>query len=352
MNWSWTTSLDHVWASSSFPMWLTLAAAGFFGVIVLFTLLRADRSVANGALTVITLLAVGLAVAASLRGYGPETRSAPTEMRVAAAPVAGSPALACVEDLAGDVVQQACEKAVFGSAESTAAAVNYMASMISRLTALGDAATAQRTMTSEMQAVRRTIERDRYGLVSQVLLARERCSPMECATYRSLTDNHQIITNMDEHLYDNLVAHYAPMWNAPPQVANASGSPLATMPASVPTGRPTNAEFPSAANTPAVSIMAPEPGTGAKPAAPPPAARAEKPPPAEKPAQAEKPAPAERPAQAAAPQSIVPPYSQPPAAAPSKKQTAAKQRAPAPAAAPGAPAQLSPAPAEPDAAND
>jgi len=319
-------------------MWLTLAAAGFFGVIVLFTLLRADRSVANGALSVITLLAVGIAVAATLRGYGPAMRASPSEARSTPASTANLPALACVEDLAGDAVQQACEKAVFASAESTAAAVNYMASMISRLTALGDASTAQHTMSVEMQAVRRAIERDRYGLVSQVLLARERCTPMECAAYRALTDNHQIITNMDEHLYDNLVARYAPTWNAP-QVATASTvGALGMLPPSVPTGRPTNAEFPSAANTPAVSIMAPEPGTGAKvTGATPPAQRAEKP------------AQAERPAQAAAPQSIVPPYSPPPA--PAKKQTAAKrERAPAPAPAP--PTSLSPAPSGPAAAND
>ena len=50
---------------------LTLAAAGFFGLIVLVTLLRAEKSVANGALTVITLLAIGVAVAANLRGFGP-----------------------------------------------------------------------------------------------------------------------------------------------------------------------------------------------------------------------------------------------------------------------------------------
>ena len=52
-------------------MWLTLAAAGFFAVIVLITLLRAEKSVANGALTVITLLAIGIAVAATIRGFGP-----------------------------------------------------------------------------------------------------------------------------------------------------------------------------------------------------------------------------------------------------------------------------------------
>ena len=137
--------------------------------------------------------------------------------------------------------------------------------MLSRLTALGDAATAQKTMGPEMQAMRRAIEHDRYGLVAQVLLARDRCQPTACPAYRSLTDNHQIITNMDEHTFDNLVARYAPSWNAP--AIAAAGSPMAMMPPSMPTGRPTNAEFPSAANTPPVSIMSPEPGPARKPAA-------------------------------------------------------------------------------------
>ncbi len=57
MKWAWASSLDQIWRSPTFPMWLTLAAAGFFGIIVLITLLRAEKSVANGALTVITLLA-------------------------------------------------------------------------------------------------------------------------------------------------------------------------------------------------------------------------------------------------------------------------------------------------------
>ena len=63
MNWAWASSLDHIWRSPSFPMWLTMGAGGFFALIVLITLLRAEKSVANGALTVITLLAVGIAVA-------------------------------------------------------------------------------------------------------------------------------------------------------------------------------------------------------------------------------------------------------------------------------------------------
>src|SRR5215510_5451184 len=59
MNWAWATSLDHIWRSPSFPMWLTMAAAAFFGMVVVIALLRAEKSVANGALTVITLLAIG-----------------------------------------------------------------------------------------------------------------------------------------------------------------------------------------------------------------------------------------------------------------------------------------------------
>ncbi len=332
MNWASASSFDLIWRSPSFPMWLALAAAGFFGIIVLFTLLRAEKSVANGALTVITLLAVGIAVASTLRDYGPPGRDAPNEARSSPVVTPGLAALSCIDDLAGDVVQQACEKAVFGSAESTAAAVNYMAAMITRLTALGDATTAQRTMTSETQALRRAIERDRYGLVAQVLLTRERCTPMECPAYRSLTDNHQIITNMDEHLYNGLVARYAPLWNAPPMTTASTGA-LAGLPPSLPTGRPTNAEFPSAANTPAVSIMTPEPGTGTKP---PGAANAAIPPATARPAQP--------PQTAAAPTSLVP-------LPPAKRQPAAKQR-PAATTAPAAPTPLSPTASGPSGAND
>src|ERR1700727_1620860 len=105
MNWAWAPSLEQIWHSSSFPMWLTLVAAGFFGIIVLITLVRAEKS-------------------------------------------------------------------VFGSAESTAAAVSYAASQISRLTALGDVATADTSMTPELPALRRAVEHDRYGLMAYALAAR------------------------------------------------------------------------------------------------------------------------------------------------------------------------------------
>ena len=287
MNWAWATSLDQLWRSSAFPMWLTLAAAGFFGLILL-----------------ITLLAIGVAVAATIRFYGPAGEGSANETRVQVVTTAALPALSCIDDLAGDTVLSACEKALFGSPDAAAAAVSYTAAQISRLTALGDVAAANKNLPPELKALRRAIERDRYGLVAQVLVARDGCTQFDCAAFRSLSDQQQVAGNMDAHLYDGLIARYAPSWNAPSMPGAIAG-----LPPSVPTGRPTNAEFPSAASTPAVSIMAPEPparpapsGTAAATPRPPAAASAQAsvPPPA-----AKKP-PAPKAARAPAPVQIAP----------------------------------------------
>lgn len=317
MNWAWATSLDQIWRSPAFPMWMTLAAAGFFGLILLITLLRADRSVANGALTVITLLSIVIAGAATVRVYGPEGQSAPAEAREQAAVTASLPALSCLDDLAGDTVAAGCEKALFGAPDAAAAAVSNTAARIDRLTAIGDVATAEKRLTIEMKVLRRSLERDRYGLVAHVLIARDGCTQFDCPAFRSLTDQQQVAANMESHLYDTLVARYAPTWNAPPTApAMPATAALAGMPPSMPTGRPTNAEFPSASSTPPVSIMNPEPPTAAtRQAAPAPRA------------------PAAASAQAAAPSAT---------AAPAAKKPPAPKAARAPAA---APVPLAPPPA-------
>src|SRR6266446_2121323 len=262
MNWAWATSLDQLWRSPTFPMWLTFAASGFFGIIVLITLLRAEKSVANGALTVITLLAIGIAATATIRGFGPG-QSASAETRSSQPVSAGLPALSCIDDLAGETVLTACEKVLFGSAESTAAALSYAASQITWLTAFGDVGAANASMTPELQMVRRAVERDRYGLMAYVLVARDHCTPSDCAAFRALTDHNQIAANMNERIYESLIVRYAPSWNAP-----AAAAPAATLAPSVPTGKPTNAEFPTAASTPPISIMTPEPGSAATPSPP------------------------------------------------------------------------------------
>ena len=327
MNWAWASSLDHVWRSPSFPMWLTLAAAGFFAVVMLITLVRAERSVANGALTVITLLAVAVAVAATIRGFG--LPGSPANSTVQPPAMAATPALSCIDDLAGETVLTACEKTLFGSAESTAAAISYAASQITRLTAFGDVATVNSNLTPEVEALRRAIERDRYGLMAYVLVARDHCTPQACPAFRSLTNSRQIMTNMDDRVYEGLVLRYSGSWGAQPAMPATAAVPsaaLAALPptagAVVPTGKPTTMiDFPSASSTPAVSIMTPEPGapgSAAPPRAGAPAAgtaaprQAAAPPPANAaPPAAPKKQPAPKPARAPTP--ITPPSSPPPA---------------------------------------
>jgi hypothetical protein len=256
MNWAWASTLDQMWRSPVFPMWLTSAAAGFFAVIVLITLLRAEKSVANGALTVITLLAVGIALASTMRGFGSGGSGAIEDGRSAA--VVSLPALTCVDDLAGEAVLTACEKAVFASPEATAAALSYAARQINRLTGFGDVTAANRNMTPELEALRRAVEQDRYGLMAEVLVVRDHCTPFDCAAFRSLTDRTRVASNIEERTYDGMVTRYSVLWNAPAAPAVA---PVAALIPGVPTGKPTNAEFPSASSTPPVSIMTPEPAT-------------------------------------------------------------------------------------------
>jgi hypothetical protein len=308
MNWAWPSSLDQIWRSATFPMWLTLAAASFFALILLITLLRAERSVANGALTVITLLAIGVAVAATIRGFSPDGASASRDGQPPQSVTAALPALSCIDDLAGETVLAACEKALFGSADSAAASVSYAAARITRLTAFGDVATANKSMTPELSGLRRSVERDRYGLMAYVLSTRDHCLPGQCAAYTSLTDHNQIAGNMDERVYEGLILRYAPSWNLPAAPAAAA---VAALPTTMPTGKPTNADFPSAASTPPVNIMTPEPPLAA--ASP-------------------RPAPAAANAQAPAPHSAT---------------AAAKKQAAAPKSRPAAPVPLSPAPGAP-----
>jgi hypothetical protein len=325
MNWAWASSLDDIWRSSSFPMWLTLAAAGFFAVLLLITLVRAEKSVANGALTVITLLAVGVAVAATIRGFG--LPGSPANSGVQPQPMAATPALSCIDDLAGETVLTACEKTLFGSADSTAAAISYAASQITRLTALGDVATVNRNLTPDVEALRRAIERDRYGLMAYVLVARDHCTPQACPAFRSLANSRQLMTNMDDRVYEGLVLRYSGSWGAPPvmpAIAAAPSGALAALPptagAAAPTGKPTTMiDFPSASSTPPISIMTPEPGAPGS-AAPSPRAGT---PAAGTPA----------PRQAAAP----PPSSAAPPAAPKKPPAPKSARAPTPITPPSSP---------------
>ena len=318
MDWDWAAPLDLIWNSPNLPLYLTLAAGVFVGIIVLITLLRSERSVANGVLALLTLLAIGVAGAVTFRGVGSAVPVHSSEARPVQTAVAPLAQLSCIDELAGDAVLAACEKVLFGSAESVAAAVAYAASQITLLTSLGDVATANKGGGSDLLALRRAIERDRYGLMAYVLTARDRCTPTACRAFRSLTEPRQIVSNMEDRVYESLVMRYAASWNTPQGAAGM----IAALPPSLPTGKPTNAEFPTSASTPPVSIMAPAPPAGATP---------------------KQPAQAAAPAAPSAQRSLAAPPPPAPVAAPTQAQAAAKRPPPAPKRpAAAGPVQLTP----------
>lgn len=328
---NWAASIEQLWRSPGLPIWIVLVAAGFLGVLVLVALLR-ERSLSNTVLAVIAVLAIAATAIMTLRNEG-GTQSADRPPATTDSSSLSHPALACLDDLAGETVLAACEKVVFGSPDAVAVAVLHTASRLGRLIAAGDVSAADKVMTPELAALRRSIERDRYGLVAYVLATKERCQPAECAAYAALTDHKLIAANMEERLYEAHVQRYAANWGSTPAAALPASAlnPMAGLPASVPTGKPTNAEFPTSASIPPVSIMTTEPPPSAKPA---PVAAA----PATTPAAAPKAAPAR--AQPAAPAQATQRAAAPP---PAKNPPAPPKQPPKPA--PAAPVQLTPAPA-------
>lgn len=261
MNRTLATWFENLSSSAGWSMWLTIAAAISFGVVLVVLALRAEKSAANGALAIVTLVAVGIAATLMLRAPGTPNRAGATsaDPRQTAQSIAALPALSCLDGIAGESVESACEKAVFSSAESVAAAVSYSAAQISRLSSFGNVATANKAMTPELNALRRTIERDRFGMIAQVLMTREGCTLSACPFFASLTNTARIASNMNERLYDGFIGNYAPAWNAPVATAPTANAPLAAMAPSTPTGKPMSGDFPTASSIPPVNIMTPEP---------------------------------------------------------------------------------------------
>ena len=269
MNRAFAADLSDFWHSSNLPMVILLAAVVLFAMAFIIALVRTRRPLAIGAVVVIVLLAVGLVATGLMQDSAARQKSVAV---AASTDFAASPALACLDELAGEVVAAGCERAVFASAEATAAAVSYTAAQMSRLESYGDVAAADRAMTPTLRVLRRAVERDRFGMVAHVLATRDECTLSKCTFFASLTNTAQIANNMNERVYDALVAKHAAAWGqiVPPSSSSAVPSAAALMPGEPerPTGKPVSGDFPSSASIPPISIMAPEPATASVPAKP------------------------------------------------------------------------------------
>jgi hypothetical protein len=299
-------NLDLAGGTFALPVWAAGAAVALFIVIGVLTLTRAGAGLAS---TLVRLLAVVVCLAAVwLFLDRTESRERSAERRaldqraadLTARALATGSALACLDAVAGDAVETACERAVFATPESTAAAVSYVSARLVLLADGADFARRRGNYEAALANLRTALETDRFGIVAHVLSVRDSCTPLLCDSYALLHDAGRVQANLRERVFSRHVERYAAEWTARaqrlgPPLAEGAGNALITgstsapppAPAPAPTPVSSKYDFPSAASIPPVSIMNPEPGM--------PAEKAEKP--ESKPANA--PTPPRRPQQAA-----------------------------------------------------
>ena len=314
MSLDWLPGLDLANGTFTVPLWAVGITAALLVVLIVIAIIRAGLTefgslVFRVAVIVIAVVFGWTYVSRSGDRDRAEERRALDQRAadlIGRAIAPGSP-IACLEATNTDTVEGSCERAVFASPESVAAATAYISA---RLALLADAHeyTARRDPSYEAQiaGLRRTIAADRFGLASQVLSVRDGCTADACDAFGLVYDDKKLRANMKDRLFDIVVGRYAVNWPARSSrpVVSSAGPPASPATAGVvPPG--SNVQFPSSQSIPPVSIMNAEP---------------------------ERPAPAAPPAQAAATQSETPP--QPTNTAPA---SATKKAAPHAAAKKSAP---------------
>lgn len=255
-------------------LWIVAAIAALCTVFCLMAFNHAggrEGTIAALASAALALIGAGVAVVAfegsSRRDVAAERRGLDfrvQELTMRAA-MPGS-ALACLDAVAGDTVEAACEKALFQTPEATAAAVTYVTVQLALLADL--AAHAGRPgarVPVALGNLRRAIEADRFGLVAHVLAARDGCVPESCAAFALVGDSNRIAINLAERTYDLYVTRHSAAWpvSAKTPVA-AVGAVSSVVPTAGVTAGRDGLFFPSAASIPPVNIMSAEPPTSAE----------------------------------------------------------------------------------------
>jgi hypothetical protein len=187
----------------------------------------------------------------------------------------GSP-LACLDGMAGENVEAACEKTLFAAPANVAAASSLIAARLNLLADVSAYARNGGNLDSILLPLRHSLEADRFGFVAHTLAARDGCTSGRCPALALLREPERVRANLSTQTFDRYVERYLPGWGPPGGVPTAAAAPPtppttgALTPTAPPTGaftliqpgagqRKVDADFPSAASIPAVSIMNPEP---------------------------------------------------------------------------------------------
>jgi hypothetical protein len=270
--------------SSALHLWIAAGSAALLVAACILTVFR-SRTKLPSALERTSVIIVGAILGAVMAwafldrsfGHDNDADRRALELRaeeLTAHSLAPGSALPCLDALAGDDVEAACEKSLFASAANVAVASSYVTA---RLDLLSDmVAYVKRgggNIDTTLVPLRRAVEADRFGFLAHALAIRDGCTSQQCKALSVLSDPSHVRANLSTATLDHYLEHYVAVWTQPADkaVADASAATPAA-PGQVPPRKIVNIDFPTAASIPAVSIMNPEPGGRPAPASAPVAA--------------------------------------------------------------------------------
>ena len=283
--------IDAAMGTWTVPIWVGGAASAVFAVVIMVAMGRSGSAALINALFRVAIAAVAVAAGwyymqrmeqqdhAAARRLLDERSAA-----LMAHAIAPGSALSCLDELAGETVEIACENAVFATPEAVSAAVLYVAAKLALLEDGSDhAQRADAAFAAELAPLRNALELDRFGIVAHVLAERNGCTADRCDALARFADRSRVLANLRDRTFDGRVTKAAAFWHGSPH-AMSEGAAVATAapPASPPqylgpapaTVSP-RYDFPSSQSIPPVNIMVPEqsaPRAGAAPGGQPAAA--------------------------------------------------------------------------------
>ncbi len=254
--------VDAAMGTLTVPIW----AAGAASAIVLVLLVLAIGRV--GAATMISsLFRVALVVFAVSAGWFYMQRTEQEEHATArrlfdehsaallARAVAPGSALSCLDELAGETVEVACEKSLFASPEAVSAAVSYITAKLALLVDGSNQARVEPALGSELAPLLTALELDRFGIVAHVLTTRYGCTAEKCDALAWFRDSSRVQANLRDHTFDEQVTKFAAVWNRATRADGAADLPHT---GSTPAMVSSHYDPPSSQSIPPINIMVPE----------------------------------------------------------------------------------------------
>jgi hypothetical protein len=252
--------------SMSLPLWAGAVIISLLVIVSALAFIRDNDDARTGPMIRVALILVlGLAAGWTLDHFYRRDLEAERQVLVGRAfelstrALMPGSALACLDSISGQAVEESCEKALFASPEAVAAAVSYVSAQLALVRAAHELASRGGVAGQEFRTVRRALETDRFGLVAHVLAQRDGCTADRCGTLALLQSTNRIKTNMAQRRFEAQVRSHATAWSHARSTAGTAEG-VSSSSAEPPKGQ-NNLYFPSASSIPPVNIMTAEPAT-------------------------------------------------------------------------------------------